>query len=161
MMAATSPHDEERATTSELDRDVRLRVYRRWLDDGHAPTPPELARDLGVTPVEVEAALRRMAERREVVLAPGTPYVWMANPLSALPTPFAVEARGLRLWANCIWDALGVSAMLDAPATVSSACPDCAEPLSFDVAPGQAPERGWIVHFAVPAAHWWDDVGFN
>ena len=148
-------------TSHDLDRAVRVRVYRRWLDDGHAPVAAAVARDLDVTPVEVEAALGRMAERRELVLAPGTPYVWMANPLSALPTPFAVETRSGRLWANCIWDALGVSAMLDAPATVSSACPDCAEELSFDVAPDRGPERDWVVHFAVPAAHWWDDVRFN
>lgn len=155
------PHREERAASDELDRDVSRAIYRRWLDDGHAPAPPAIARDLAVAPVAVEDALRRMAGRRELVLAPGTPYVWMANPLSALPTPFAVEARGLRLWGNCIWDALGISAMLREPATVTCSCADCAEPLSFDAAPGRPPEPEWVVHFAVPAAQWWDDIGFN
>jgi hypothetical protein len=36
----------------------------------------------------------------------------MAMPLSAIPTPFQVEVGGRHFFGNCIWDALGIVAML-------------------------------------------------
>lgn len=145
----------------DFDRQVQLQVYRHFVDAGHPPVPAEIAQALGSSPVDVEAALRRLAEQRVLVLAPGTPYVWMANPLSAIPTPFRVEAGGRRWWGNCIWDALGVVAMLGRDGQVSTWCPDCGEPLVVPVEAGSVPESSEVVHFAVPAAHWWDDLGFN
>lgn len=146
--------------TSTLDRDVRLAVYRRIVEDGLPPTAPEIARGLGVSIVEIEASLRRLADGHVLVLAPGTPYVWMANPFSAIPTPFEVESGGRRYFGNCIWDALGIPACLHADARIRSSCPDCSEPLSLDVRDGQldTPSEG-VIHFAVPAAKWWEDIG--
>jgi alkylmercury lyase-like protein len=143
-----------------LDRDVRVAVYRKVVDDGRPPTPPEIARDLGLPIPTVEETLRRLADAHVLVLAPGTPYVWMANPFSAIPTPFAVRANERDYWANCIWDALGIPACLDADARVDTWCPDCAEPLSLAIRDGELePRSGGVIHFAVPAARWWDDIG--
>jgi hypothetical protein len=143
-----------------LDRDVRLAVYRGFVDDGRPPAPPEIARTLGVDTSTVEASLRRLADAHVLVLAPGTPYVWMANPFSAIPTPFSVRTAGRDYWGNCIWDALGIAACLGTDARIDTFCPDCAEPLSLQVRDGelQSPAE-CMIHFAVPAAHWWDDIG--
>lgn len=103
----------------------------------------------------------RLAEGHFLVLAPGTPYVWMANPLSAIPTPFPVEVGGRTWFGNCIWDALGVVAMLGGTGTVTTWCPDCGEHLSVSVEDNRLSSGEGVVHFAVPAAHWWDDIGFN
>ena len=108
--------------------------------------------------IEVEAALHRLADARELVLAQGTPYVWMANPFSAIPTPFRVEAGERRWWGNCIWDALGILAAVGMDGRVSTACPDCGDPLEAHVDGGAACGDG-IVHYAIPAMHWWDDIG--
>jgi alkylmercury lyase-like protein len=145
---------------SILDRDVRLAVYRRFAEEARPPTAPEMAVGLGVGTLDVEASLRRLADGHVLVLAPGTPYVWMANPFSAIPTPFEVEAGGRLYFGNCIWDALGISACLHADAHIRTYCPDCSEPLSLDVrdAELEAAAEG-VIHFAVPAAHWWDDIG--
>ena len=145
---------------STLDRDVRLAVYRTFVEEGRPPTASEVAVSLGVETLEVEASIRRLADGHVLVLAPGTPYVWMANPFSAIPTPFEVEIGDRRYFGNCIWDALGIPACLHADARIRTSCPDCSEPLAIEVrgADLDAP-AGAVIHFAVPAAHWWDDIG--
>ena len=146
--------------TRGFDPTVRLAVYRAFVDSGRAPTPVELAATLGAHVPEVEAALRRLAEAHALVLAPGSPYIWMAAPFSAIPTPFDVTVGDRRYFANCIWDALGVPACLHEDATIRTTCPDCAEPLALGVreASLDAP-TGALLHFAVPAARWWEDIG--
>jgi hypothetical protein len=143
-----------------LDRDVRLAVYRKIVDEGLPPTAPEMALALGVDTASVQASLRRLADGHVLVLAPGTPYVWMANPFSAIPTPFEVEVGDRRYFGNCIWDAQGIPACLRADARIRTYCPDCSEPLSIEVRDSEleAPADATI-HFAVPAARWWDDIG--
>ena len=152
-----------RAMDSEqtLDTAVRLEVYRSFVEQGRAPVPAEVAETLATDQASVEAALRRLAEAHELVLAPGTPYIWMAPPLSAIPTPFQVTTGGRDLFAICIWDALGVIAMLGGTGTVRTWCPDCHEPMSVTVADHRLTSGEGVVHFAVPAAHWWDDIGFT
>lgn len=142
------------------DNDVRLGVYNYFVAHGRPPMAAELSNELGAPPKEIEDAYRRLADAHVLVLAPGTPYIWLANPLSALPSPFSVETEGRYFWGICIWDALGILAMLGADGTVSSRCPDCTEPLTVTVGDGQVSGDG-IVHYTVPAAHWWDDIGFN
>lgn len=85
--------DSERA----LDAAVRLEVYRFFVDRGRPPVPAEVAETVRTDQASVEDSLRRLAEAHVLVLAPGTPYVWMAKPLSAIPTPFQV-GRSALLW---------------------------------------------------------------
>jgi hypothetical protein len=145
---------------STLDRDVRLAVYRKIVEEGRPPTAPEMAVGLGVETLDVEASLQRLADGHVLVLAPGTPYVWMANPFSAIPTPFEVEVGDRLYFGNCIWDALGISACLHADAHIQTYCPDCSEPLSLDIRDGELEVSAeGVIHFAVPAARWWDDIG--
>jgi Alkylmercury lyase len=144
-----------------LDAEVRLEVYRFFVAQGRPPVPAEVAKTVATDQASVEGSLRRLAEGHVLVLAPGTPYIWMANPLSAIPTPFQAEAGGRRFFGNCIWDALGVVAMLGGTGTVSTWCPDCREPISVTVADNRLASGEGVVHFAVPAAHWWDDIGFT
>jgi hypothetical protein len=146
---------------SNLDGDVRLFVYRFMVDNGRPPMPVEIATGVQSNSADVEAALKRLAEAHVLVLAPGTPYIWLANPLSALPSPYRVEAGGAKHYGICIWDALGVVAMLGDEGRVSSLCPDCGEELNLVVRKGEIEPRDYVVHYAIPAAHWWDDIGFN
>lgn len=146
--------------TDLLDGRMRVEVYRGFVEDSRPPSPDEIARALGHPQIEIEAALHRLAEDHALVLAPGTPYVWMANPFSAIPTPFEVEVGDRRYFGNCIWDALGIPACLDADASIRTYCPDCSEPLSLDIRDGALePSADGVIHFAVPAARWWDDIG--
>jgi hypothetical protein len=67
------------------------------------------------------------------VLNPATDEIRMANPFSAVPTAYRVEAAGRRWYANCAWDALGVLGALAVDGRVESSCPDCGEPYAVHV----------------------------
>ena len=146
---------------SKIDDEVRLALYRFWVEHGRAPIAADLSEVLGVRPVEVEQSFRRLHDGHVIVLAPGTPYIWMANPFSAVPTPYRAELGGSTYFANCVWDAFGIVAMLGGSGLVTSHCADCGEHLPVNVF-GRAIQRNdFLVHYAVPAAHWWDDIGFG
>jgi hypothetical protein len=145
----------------DVDEDVRLHVYSHFAETGRAPVPAETAEALEVPVRDVEAAYRRLAEARHAVLLPGSVYIWMANPFSALPTPFLVEGPERSWWGNCIWDAMGIPPMLGIDARISARCGDCGERMELVIRHGSVAPAEGVVHFAVPAAHWWDDIGYN
>ena len=96
------------------------------------------------------------------MLNPGTTAIRMLNPFSAVETPHRVEADDRSWFANCAWDALGIPAALQTDGAVRSACPDCDEPLELEVRAGQlARGADLLVHFLVPARHWWDEIAFT
>ena len=144
-----------------VDGRVRVEIYRFFVEHGRPPVPAELAESLEMDQASVEDSLRRLAEGHVLVLAAGTPYIWMANPLSALPTAFIADTGGRSWFGNCIWDALGIVAMLGGTGTVRTWCPDCHRRLTVSVEDNRLSSGEGVVHFAVPAAHWWDDIGFN
>ena len=143
-----------------LDREIRLAVYRIVVADGLPPTAPDLAADLGVAIADVEASLQRLADAHVFVLQPGTSSIWMSAPFSAVPTPFEVTVGERHYYANCIWDALGIPACLHTDGRIDTSCPDCAEPMRLEIHDGglREPADG-VIHFAVPAAKWWEDIG--
>ena len=145
---------------ASFDREVRVAVYRHTVAEAAPPSATEIAHEVGATTTEVETSLRRLADGHALVLTPGTTSIWMAAPFSAIPTPFSVSVGERRYFANCIWDALGIPACLHADARIDTHCPDCAAPLRLEVRDGALEEPGeGVIHFAVPAAHWWDDIG--
>ncbi|HEU4451260.1 MAG TPA: organomercurial lyase [Gaiellaceae bacterium] len=143
------------------DDDVRLHLYERFVAEGRPPGAHETARALGLGEREAEDAYRRLADEHVLVLAPGTTDVVMAAPLSAAPTPFRVESERGSFYGNCIWDGLGAVAMLGRSGRVETSCPDCGEPLVFTVSEGELEHVDAVVHYAVPAARWWDDIAFS
>jgi hypothetical protein len=141
---------------------VRLHVYEQFLSRGSPPSVDETARSLGLTVTEAGASYERLAAGRVIVLRPGTRDVLMAAPLSAVPTRFEVRvADGRTYFANCVWDALGVMSMLGADGIVDATCADCESPVELRVAGGSLQPSDAVVHFAVPAARWWEDIVFT
>jgi hypothetical protein len=51
--------------------------------------------------------------------------------------------------------------MLAVDAVVTTSYPDCGEALSLEVSGGKIASNEGIIHFAVSATHWWDDIVFN
>lgn len=145
----------------DIDRDVRVAVYRFFVERGRPPVPGELAAEFGLQQRAVEDSYRRLADAHVLVLAPGSPYIWMANPLSAVPTAFPVEVGDRTFYGNCIWDALGIVAMLGGTGTTRTHCPDCGEALSIAIEQGRPSRREGVVHYGVPARRWWDQIGFT
>jgi hypothetical protein len=148
-------------STADFDGSVRLHIYDRFIQDGRPPTVAEAAQALDVPAQQVEEAFLRLAQSHSIVLKPGTTDIWMANPLSAEPTPFPVQVGDRSVFGNCVWDALGVIAMLGGTGRVETRCPDCGWPLDLTVRGGELQPAEGVIHFAVPAAHWWDDIGYT
>jgi len=147
--------------TEALDREVRVFVFRQAADTGRVPRPGEIAAALGRPQPEVEDSIRRLAADRVWFLAPGTANIWAANPFCAVPSNFRVEARGRTYWAICVWDALGIPAALHADATVAARCGDCDAELVLEVRDGALTQDEGVVHFAVPARRWWENIAFT
>jgi hypothetical protein len=148
-------------TADELDLEVRLSVYRHLVHTGRAPSLAETSGDVGVEPVAISASLERLDARHCLVLHPTTRQLWMAMPFSAIPTGFRVTSRERAWWANCAWDALGISAMLQIPVEITTSCTDCGDPLTVRTTGQAVSDCTGVVHFAVAAAAWWDDIGFT
>ena len=147
--------------SQDIDVEVRRLVYDAFISDGTATSQEQVAHQLQVPISEVRASFGRLAEAHMLVLQPGSGEALMANPFSAVPTAFRVEAGGRGWWGNCIWDALGICAMTGLDAIVRTSCPDCGEAMSLVVERSELKPAEGIAHFAVPAAHWWDDVLFT
>ena len=149
--------------TATEERDIRVRagVYDIVMTRAASPAVEELSERLGFPPAEVRESLERLATAKALVLQRDSRDVLMANPFSSVPTPFAVHANGLLYYGNCIWDALGIPAMLHADARVESSCGCCGEAMDLRVASDTLEPLDGIVHFAIPAHQWWQDIVYN
>jgi DNA-binding transcriptional MocR family regulator len=146
----------------ELDTAVKLNIYQTLADTAQAPSAAEVARALGASVEEVEVALQRLHKKRLLVPEPGDPSrIRMAPPFSGVETPFRVKIRDKIYYANCVWDALGVPAALREDAVVEASDGHTGEPMTLEVRSGKPVPQKCAIHFAVPAARWWDDIVYT
>ena len=104
-------------------------------ENGAPPPAAELDQDV----------LRALAEHHVVVLDEAG-EIRMAHPFAAHDEGATVVAGGRTWRGNCAWDGFGIVAALGlADATIT--------------ANGLTAAPGVRFHVAVPAAHWWDDIG--
>ena len=82
----------------------------------------------------------------------------MAPPFSGVETPFRVKVQDKVYFANCAWDALGIPAALHSDAIIEAADAYSGESMRLEVSNGQPAPQPCAIHFAVPAARWWDDI---
>lgn len=151
--------------SAQLDRTVRWLVYRYFEETTRAPDLRRLARLAEATVGETAASLRRLHEAHHLVLHPeragSSPRVWMAHPFSDVPTHYAVDA-GDRLYSvNCAWDALALPPLLGLDAEIRAKSPRTGDPLHLEVKAGELRPTTTFMHFVVPAAKFWDDIGFT
>jgi hypothetical protein len=145
----------------QLVSDVRLYIYAQMIETSSAPSAEETATALDRPLEAVVAAYRTLAEQKALVLRRDSNTIWMAAPFSNVHTPFTVIAGGRAYYANCAWDALGVPAVLNRDARIFTTCGDCGGAIERKIASGRVIDPRGIVHFALPARNWWDDVGFT
>jgi Alkylmercury lyase len=149
-----------RQSQEVLDAHLRQFIYRHFIREGRAPTVVEMAAALHSPVRKVKAALERLAKTHAFVLQE-TGELWRAAPFSAVPTAFPVRS-GKRAWyGNCIWDALGIPAMLHQNARIDASCGCCNYEMTLHVEEGRLLGPKGIVHIAVPARHWYDDIVFT
>jgi hypothetical protein len=141
--------------------DVRMYVFGTAAETGRVPQPPEIADALGRAVGEVREALKTLAAGKVLILAPNDGNIWAANPFCAVPSGFRVSAGGKSYWGICIWDSLGIAAALGRDAVIDAPCGDCGQPMRLEVRGSKLVRSEGVVHFAVPAHRWWDNIGFT
>ncbi len=144
---------------SDFDADVRAHVYDVTFAKGTPPRIAAAASALGAPEDDVRESLKRLAAARMLVLQ-SDGEILMANPFSAVPTAFPVTVGDRTYYGNCIWDALGIPAMLGRDAVVDTSCADCGTAARVEVTNGAVRDDG-IMHFAIPARDWWKDIVYN
>ena len=149
--------------TVTLDTGIRMALFQEFVATGRCPSAARLSCLVDLPLQEVRASLERLAAAKAIVLQPESREVLFAPPLSTVPTPFAVEANDRLYFAPCIWDALGIPAMLNTPAAIRTSCACCGEAVQLSVEAGADvdPSLPALIHFGVPAKHWWDHIAFT
>ena len=129
---------------NEAELQLRRRIFEAFAETG---SPPDVS---GEDP----AVLARL-ERAHVIVRDAARAIRMANPFAGHREGARVDAGGRTWWGNCAWDAFGIVAALGlADATIT------AQEVTLRVRDGQ-PAGDAIFHVEVPAARWWDDVGYT
>ncbi len=113
-------------------------VYRALVDQvlatGAVTEPRQLAAAIGLCEVEAEAALDELVvgdwAGRDEQGALAALY-----PFSLIPTLVVVQVAGVRRYAMCAIDALGIAPMLDREVLIESICPVSEAQLALTVAP--------------------------
>lgn len=148
---------------SEVDISVRRYVYDHIFNKQSFPRAAEIAEGLGLSLDEVRESFRRMKDAHILVLQEGDEEVLMANPFSAVPTPFVVQIGSRSWWGNCIWDAMGIAAMVKGDARIVTACADCNDAMALLVNNGavRLEQSKGTIHFSVPARRWWENIKFT
>ena len=144
-----------------LLRELRLYIYAQIVETSTAPSAADCADTFARPLPEIEAAYQALADARMIVLRPGSTTIWMAMPFSNMQTGYTVITGGRAYYAPCAWDAFGIPAMLGTDARIFTTCADCGGALERKIAGGRLAETRGLVHFALPARRWWEDVGFT
>lgn len=126
---------------SRLSRPSRLvhqAILRAFARTGQAPSRADLQGVAGAAGVELDPALAEL-NHADLIVLDRRGELLAAYPFSATPTPHRLTlGSGVSLHAMCAIDALGVSAMLGQPVTVTSAEPDIGRPVTVQVDGDQA-----------------------
>jgi hypothetical protein len=146
----------------DLDTQVKLAIYEVTAETGRIPNSQAVSQKINIDENRVLGAFSRLHAKRLLLPEPGDPTrIRMAPPFSGVPTSFPVQANGTQYYANCVWDAYGIAAALHCDAISHASDGHTGEPLTLEVKDGAPILKPYVAHFAVPAAHWWDDLIFT
>lgn len=149
------------AALTDTDLAVRCHLLAA-LASGGIPTRVSVMQALDLDYVQVSSSYSALTHTHVIVPSRDTGEVWMAMPFSALPTPFPVVVGGRAVWANCAWDAFGIAAALGEDIAFTTPCPASGAVIAGGVRRGVAfAHPGAVAYVGVPAAQWWDDIGFT
>lgn len=112
------------ARLSAQEDQVRRHVLRGFAS-GTTPATVTLAKQCGLSSVQVREILLRLMAMDLLSLDSTGETVLVAYPFSSVPTPHRVRLTSREVFALCAVDALGIPAMLAETAGISSRCALC------------------------------------
>lgn len=143
----------------DFETSVKLNIYETIASTTCVPNTFEVAQALDAPLEEVQAAFDGLHKKRLLVPEPGdSSRIRMAPPFSGIETPFRVNIGEKLFYGNCAWDALGIAAALHADASVHTTDAHSGEPIGLEIRSGKPIPQPCVIHFAVPAARWWEDI---
>lgn len=145
-------------TTNALASAVHHGLITRLLETGAACDAEELAQELSVSAIDVEAAYRWLHENHGLVLHPDYCEPWIAHPFSLSPTHTWVQCGERGWWAPCMWCALGVVHLAGGAGCIHTRVGGEREPIAIEVADGVIAPAELLVHFALPVSSAWQNV---
>jgi len=149
------------AALTAIDLAVRRQILATFASGG-IPTRLSVMQALDLDYAVVSSSYAALTAAHVIVPGRDTGEVWMAMPFSAVPTPFPVMVGGRAVWANCAWDAYGIAAALNDDIAFTTPCPASGAVIAGGVRRGVAfAHPGAVAYVGVPAARWWDDIGFT
>lgn len=156
------------AATPDLDARVRWWVYQHFRESGRPPPLSRLARLSDATSDDTAASLARLHDEHALVLSQDGRRILMAHPFASddSGTTFIPDARTEqvpmeRYSVNCPWDGLALAGLLGVDGDVRTSDAWSGDPLRLEVQAGRLRASTTVLHFLVPAARFWDDIGFT
>jgi DNA-binding transcriptional MocR family regulator len=138
---------------------VKLAIYDTFATSARAPTVSDIAQKLDASEEDVQSAFDELHRKRLLVPEPGDrTRIRMAPPFSGVETTFRVTVRDTTYYAPCAWDSLGIPAALHEDGVIQTTDGHSGEPIMLLVRRGAPVPEPCVIHIAVPAAHWWDDI---
>ena len=141
--------------------EIRAFVYDHFKETTRPPSVDDTAARFDLTNEEAVSAYEELHQRHAFFLNPGTHNILMANPFSAVETPFKVYVNNKTYFANCAWDSLGIPAALHSNAEIEAACSQSNQPIQLNIKDGKVSASDALVHFLVPFREWYNDLVFT
>jgi len=140
--------------------DIRLFVYRHFIEIGKAPTLEEVSTEFDISKQQTIPFFQQLAVDQILVFEKDQ-QIRMALPFSNVPTQYLVKSGDRSWWSNCAWDALGISAMTGLDTHFEASCPDCGDLINIKIENGIVSGDYGVIHFVVPAEKWWYDIKYT
>jgi hypothetical protein len=141
---------------------VKLAIFDTIAATAKAPTVSDVSKQLMLPIEDVQAAFDELHAQRLLVPEPDDETrIRMAPPFSGIGTPFRVTVDKTVYFAPCAWDMLGIPAALHKDAVIHASDAYTGEAMTMAVRDGAPVPESCAIHFAVPAAQWWDDIIFT
>lgn len=141
---------------------VRTFIYQHFAATTCAPQVADIVQHFPLSSEAATDMLKALHDIHALFLDPGTTNIRIANPFSAVPTPFIVDVNGKRYWANCAWDSFGVIAALQAAeGVIHASCAQSGTPLQLEIQQGEVVSTPARIHLLVPFRQWYEDMIFT
>ena len=140
---------------------VRKYIFDHFFEYTTAPPLEEVMERFKLTRKEAFESFRELEADHHITMVPGTQRILIANPFSALSTPFRVFVGNKRYYANCAWDTVAIHVMLELDAQIESFCHHCAESIELVLSKGQVKSSkpsSPLIFLSTPVSKWYDNL---
>jgi hypothetical protein len=142
----------------KIDALIHHAIIDRVITSGAAPSAEELGGVFSLSPIDVEASLRRLEDNHGIVFHPQSCRPSIIHPFSLSPTATWVQKGTEGWWAPCMWCALGVAVLVGGTVTIHSRLGGEVNGLDLKVQDGNPTRSAVLIHLALPPRDAWVDV---